>query len=293
MIIEGIQHTLFPAKTIRNIPVFLSLLLLLFSSCQNGNEKPVVEEVHADQGNMVFKDSLGHFLRKEDIQNSTGEVNYEVMDKKIIDPKAKSLHQESRALGQAGKYELAIAKLEEAIRIEPAWAYPVYDLAYIYLLKGDPDNALKFYKKTDELEPKGFFTAKTAVYTLEGERSGKFPKGTYAYYMQIEWANGADKKMEIAKTLTEKVPDFAPAWKELADLLTDKDERLKAIEQGLSKNPDAETKGILLMNKAAILNLQGKKEEAIKILGELIFSADVTTSNLELAKFTLNSIAGK
>ncbi|SFD54243.1 Tetratricopeptide repeat-containing protein [Chitinophaga sp. CF118] len=166
-------------------------------------------------------------------------------------------------------------------------------MAYTYLLKGDFDNALKFYKKTDELAPKGFFTAKTALYSLEGEQSGKFPKGLYAAYMQIEWTNDENKKLEIARMITEKVPNFAPAWKELAILSNDKKERLQAIEQGLSKQPDADTKGILIINKAVILNEDGKKEEAKQLLGNLIFSPDVTTGNIELAKFTLKSIAEK
>jgi tetratricopeptide (TPR) repeat protein len=212
------------------------------------------------------------------------------MGNQNIDPTAERLHQEARKLGESGEYDLCISKLEEAIKIEPAWAYPTYDLAFTYLLKGDFDNALKYYKKTDELEPKGFFTAKTALYTLEGEKSGKFPKGLYLEYMQIEWTDDYNRKLDIAKTITQEVPDYAPAWKEFADLLNDKIERLKAIEKGLSKDPDADTKGILLINKAIILNDNGKKEEAKQLLSDLISSSDVTTGNIGLAKFTLKSI---
>lgn len=212
------------------------------------------------------------------------------MNNQNINPRAQNLHQEARELGQAGKYDLSVAKLEEAIKIQPDWAYPNYDLAYTYLLQGDFENALKFYKKTDELEPKGFFTTKTALYSLEGERAGKFPKGIYIAYMQIEWANDSNKKLEIAKAITEKVPDFAPAWKELSVLLNDKIEKLKAIEQGLLKNPDAETKGILEINKAILINESGKSEEAKEILGKIVFSPDSTISNIALAKFTLKSI---
>jgi tetratricopeptide (TPR) repeat protein len=264
------------------------LTLLTFSACQTNTK-----QANDEQNDLVFKDSLGHSLSKTDLANTTGQVNYEIMANQNIDPKAQTLHQEARELGQTGKYDLSIAKLEEAIKIQPTWAYPTYDLGYTYLLKGDFDNALKFYKKTDELEPKGFFTAKTALYSLEGEKSGKFPKGLYTAYMQIEWTDDNNKKLEIAKTITQKVPDFAPAWKELANLLDDKTARLNAIEQGLSKKPDAETKGILLINKAVILDNDGKKEEAKKLLGNLIFSSDITTGNLELAKFTLKSLSDK
>jgi tetratricopeptide (TPR) repeat protein len=209
-----------------------------------------------------------------------------------IDLKAKKLHTEARELGQAGNYDPSIAKLEQAIAIEPGWAYPYYDLAFTYLLKGDFDNALKFYQKTEELEPKGFFTTKTALYTLERERTGKFPKGLYGYYLQIEWAEDVDKKLEIVKTIIANVPDFAPAWKELALLSDNVAVREKAIEEGLSKDPDADTKGILLINKAVILNEAGKRENASQILADLIDSSDTTTANIELAKLVLTSIKG-
>jgi len=262
--------------------------ILVVSSCKTNTKQSTFEE-----SSIVFKDSLGRTLTKNDLVNATGKLNYEIMENKVIDPNAKVLHQEARLLGQSGKYDLAIAKLNEAIKIQPDWAYPTYDLAFTYLLKGDYENALNFYKKTDALEPQGFFTSKTAVYALEGEKTGLFPVGLYTIYMQIEWADDKNKKIEIAKAITQKVPNFAPAWKALANLLDDKTERLKAIEQGLSKNPDAETKGILIINKALILDMDGKKEEAQNILGNLIFSEEVTTSNVELAKFTLKTISEK
>jgi hypothetical protein len=40
---------------------------------------------------------------------------------------AEQLHQEARALGQAGKYDAAIEKLRAAIAAKPDWAYPYYD----------------------------------------------------------------------------------------------------------------------------------------------------------------------
>lgn len=268
--------------------IIISLTVLTVFSCKTNTKQSAPQ-----QGDIVFKDNLGHTLTKKDLANTTGKVNYEIMENKKIDLKAQSLHQEARQLGQSGKYDLAIAKLNEAIKMQPDWAYPTYDLAFTYLLKGDYENALTFYKKTDVLEPKGFFTSKTAVYALEGEKIGIFPAGLYAAYMQIEWTDDENKKIEIAKAITQKVPDFAPAWKELANLLDDKTERLKAIEQGLSKNPDAETKGILIINKALILDMDGKKEDAKNLLGNLIFSPEVTTSNAELAKFTLKTISEK
>ncbi|HEX6426612.1 MAG TPA: tetratricopeptide repeat protein [Niastella sp.] len=265
------------------------LTLISLSACQTNNETNN-KKVQPEQVNIIFKDSAGNVLSKDDLANFTGEVKYEGVSNKSIDPKAKSLHEEARKLGQSGNYDLAIAKLEQAIQIQPDWAYPVYDLAFTYLLKQDFDKALDYYKKTDELEPKGFFTAKTALYSLEGEKAGKFPQGLYTVYSQIEWAGDSSRKLQLTKAIIEKTPAFAPAWKELALLSNNKEEKEKAIAQGLSNNPDAETKGILLINKAIILSESGKKEEAITLLGNLIFSKDATTANVEMAKFTLQSI---
>lgn len=203
---------------------------------------------------------------------------------------ATTLHLEAREAGQAGNYDLAIQKLNEAMVIEPNWAYPVYDLAFTYLLKGDFANALKYYKQTDELEPAGFFTTKTAVYTLEGELNGLFPEGLYTFYMQIEWTEEPEKKYEIAKRIVDNIPGYAPAWKELAYLQNDPEERLYAIEQGLAGNPDSETKGILMLNKAMILHEKGDSDTARKLLEAIIESQETTASNSAIAKVAMRSI---
>lgn len=212
------------------------------------------------------------------------------METRPINEQANQLHLEAREAGQAGDYQTAIAKLQEAMRIEPRWAYPVYDLAFTYLLVGDFTSALNYYRETDALEPDGFFTTKTAIYTLEGEQQGLFPEGLYTFYMQIEWTEEPEKKYHIAKQIVDNVPLFAPAWKEIAYLQTDPEERLYAIEQGLLGNPDRETKGILLLNKAMIFSEKGEKETARKLLSEIIESQETTGSNSAIAKVALKSI---
>lgn len=268
--------------------LFFFIVCIIFtnlSACQTNTNMN-----HSNSEEIIFKDDLGNALTRKDIENSTGNVNYEVVRNKNIDNKAFVLHQEARELGQKGSYDLSISKLEEAINIQPNWAYPYYDLGYTFLLKGDFDNALKYYKKTDELEPKGFFTTKTAIYTLEGEQNGTFPKGMYITYMQIEWKNDVKEKLAIINKINEKYPSFAPAWKELVSFSDDKTVRIQAIEKGLSLEPDIETKGVLLINKAILLNEDGNTEEAKSILGNLIFSKESTTANVELAKFVLKSL---
>jgi hypothetical protein len=75
--------------------------------------------------------------------------------------------------------------------------------------------------------------------------------------------------------------------------MDNKAEKFNAIEQGLLKNPDADTKGILEINKAILLDQNGKKGRSQKPFRTSYFSSDATTANIELAKFTLNSITEK
>jgi hypothetical protein len=83
------------------------------------------------------------------------------------------------------------------------------------------------------------------------------------------------------------IPEFAPAWKEFASLCDD-GERLTAIENGLAAHPDAETKGMLEINKALALNLMGKREAAVQLLGELALDPKATFGTEHSAKAALS-----
>ena len=202
------------------------------------------------------------------------------------------MHQRARQEGQYGRYDQAIDLLNKTSQLAPKWPYPLYDLAYTYLLQKDYEQALGYYRLTNRLEPRGFFTCKTAIYALEGESEGRFPQGQYLNYLSIEWTDDEDEKLAIAREITQKAPDFAPAWKELVNLLTDSTERMEAIEAGLSKQPDLETKGNLLINKALLLDRQNQTKDVINILGNLILDSEVTLTNEALGKFVLAQLVG-
>ncbi|MHA1977943.1 MAG: tetratricopeptide repeat protein [Candidatus Hodarchaeales archaeon] len=243
--------------------------------------------------NIIFKDGQGNIIKREDLLNMTGKTNYEIIGIENISQRAKELHQKARVYGQSGNYAKAIELLEEAHRAAPKWPYPLYDLAFTYLLKQDFRNAFLNYEKVDKLAPKGFFTSKVALYTLKKERRGELPQGMYLAYLQLEWIDDPKEKRDKVNLLIEHFPNYSPAWKELFYLLTDTSERKKAIESGLKTNPDPETKGVLLINKALLFDMENKTQEAIKILGELIFNSNSTLATIELARFTLSSVAIK
>jgi tetratricopeptide (TPR) repeat protein len=263
------------------IMLFLSFSFL-YSCAQEKSEE-----------NIVFKGEKGNVITKEDLKNVSGTVNWEIMQNEDIPQKALQLHEEARSLGSQGNYELGAEKLLEAHEIAPNWAYPIYDLAYTCLLQKDFENALKYYKQTNEIEPRGFFTAKTAYWSLKNEAAGVFPEGLYLGFTSLEWIDSDEEKIEVAKTIVDKFPHYTPAWQLLGSKLNDKQERLVAINKGLELDSDEETKGILLINKAIVADLNGDTGTAKAILGKLIFAENSTLSNIELAKFILSSLENK
>jgi tetratricopeptide (TPR) repeat protein len=242
---------------------------------------------------VIFRDADGRTLTMADLEGLSGSFQYEILDESNVPAVAESLHKQARQAGGAGDYEKAIALLEQASSLAPAWPYPVYDLAFTYLLMKDAENALMSYRKTVELAPRGFFTAITALDALEREAKGDLPTGTYLAYLSLEWIDDAVEKADAVRQLIKWVPDFAPAWKEQAMQADTDTEKLAAIEKGLAANPDGETKGILLINKALIVERSGDHEGAVRLLGELALNPASTYATERLAKVTLANITRK
>ena len=133
---------------------------------------------------------------------------------------------------------------------------------------GDDARAEEKYNEVDKLAPRGYFTTKTALDCLRRERKGEIGPGAYKMFVLLESRSPSQKK-EALNALLKKWPRFPAAWKELSTLLDDDVSRLAAIERGLAYDPDGESRGILLLNKALVLDRQGKKHEAVAILGTL------------------------
>lgn len=263
--------------------LFILLTILVYNSITLNGQNTM-------DSKLIFSDDKGNKISLEDLEGVTGEYHWEVLSDKKISQKANKLHQEARALGGQGKLDQSIEKLQDAIKIAPEWPYPYYDLAFTFLLKKDFNNALKYYDLTNDLEPNGFFTSKTASWSLKKEQEGEFQEGLYLAFVQIEWMETDQEKIEIAKAIVEKYPTYTPAWKILAGKLENIDERKIAIYKGLALDADSQTRDNLIINKALVLNLEEKKEDAIKVLGELIFDPNTSPSNIEVAKFILSSM---
>ncbi|MES2825720.1 MAG: hypothetical protein V4732_19115 [Pseudomonadota bacterium] len=235
---------------------------------------------------IIYKNSTGKVLTKNDLEGFSGTVSWEIASENTVSLKATKLHNKGREFGQKGEYKSSILQLELAAKEDPKWAYPVYDLAYTYMLMGDFEKAHGYYQKVDQMAPRGFFTVKTALYTLNGEKDGKFPKGLYMSYLSTEWLD-VPKKIESLQNISQKLPKYAPVWKDLISFAANDEVAIKFIENGLSASPDAETYGILLINKALILHRSNRQKDALSILGELALDPTSSLGTEKLAKQTL------
>jgi tetratricopeptide (TPR) repeat protein len=233
------------------------------------------------------------YAREGKLLEVTGTVRYEIIGKGKVPSEAESLHQRAREAGGRGEYKKAIALLELASELAPDWPYPVYDRAFTHLLMNDFDGARTYYRKTVELSPRGFFTAITALDTLVREQNGELPVGTYLRYVSLEWMADSAKREQAVREMVKMIPQFAPAWKEFASLCDDDGERLAAIESGLVANPDRGTKGMLEINKALVLNLRGKHDEAVRLLGELALDPHSPLGTEHSAKTALAFLVSK
>ena len=268
---------------------FIFPLLACFISLGGCNHKQGVSQREATV--IIFRSADGRTLTKEDLRGVTGMFRWEIIGKTGVSAEAESLHKQGRRAGAAGAYNKALNLLTRASNLAPGWPYPIYDMAYTFLLMNDADNARKYYRKTLELAPRGFFTAITALDALEREKKGDLQAGTYLAYLSREWLDDPGKKAELVRLLVTKVPRFAPAWEDLANTLDRDVDRLAAIERGLAAEPDPETKGMLLINKALVLDRAGDHNGAVKLLGELALDPESTYGTEHLAKASLALMA--
>lgn len=249
---------------------------------------------YADDGSSVnavlFRDSEGRILTQSELEMATGLVNWAVPGSSDVSAVATDLHEQGRAAGAAGEYQESLTLLERAHRAAPEWAYPVYDMAYTYVLMGKFSEAEAHYAKVDSMCPRGFFTAKAALDTLRRERTHEFAPGTYREFVLLEGEPDLAKKRSALRTMVAKQPQLAVAWKTLASLEESDKDVESAIDAGLSSSPDDDTKGMLLVNKALLRYRQGQRRHAAVLLGGLALDSRSTLSTQELAKFALADV---
>lgn len=239
---------------------------------------------------LVFQDAAGRVLTTRDLDEFTGQVDWQINGGHTVPTDAVRRHEEARAAGATGDYDRALVLLDAAHAMAPGWPYPVYDAAFTYLLQGDTDTAERCYAEVDRLAPRGFFTCKATLDCLRRERAGELPAGFCRAFTTLESLDDLPAKKGVLEGIVARFPGFAPAWKELAALLDDSGDRLRAIERGLEAEPDPETRGMLLLNKALTADQRGDRGAAIAILGDLALDPGSTLATETLAKAALAQI---
>jgi tetratricopeptide (TPR) repeat protein len=266
----------------------LKILVLPLAATLTMATSPIAQS--AEQEEVIFKDKSGRVLTKQDLLGATGKVSWEVSSKRPVPTAAKELHELGRQAGQQGKTEAALDYFSRAAKAAPEWPYPIYDAAFTHLLQRQYAKAYQLYRQVDQLAPRGFFTSKTALHSLQQEKEGKIPEGTYLAYLSLEWIESA-KRPELIQALVDQVPSFASGWKARAQTEQDPAKRLAFLEKGLAADPDAQTKGFLLLNKAAVLQEQGKTGHATAILGSLALDPASPLDIEALARYTLANLS--
>ena len=148
---------------------FLILLTFVFFHCtlqlQLGRCDP------SANSKIIFTDESGNTITLNDLANTdtpdSGDhtYNYQIYNEdNVIPARARELHEQGRVLGSQGQSQEAIDTLKEANKVAPDWPYPLYDIAFTYLMQGDNKNAMKYYEKVVKLAPDGFFTSAKALW---------------------------------------------------------------------------------------------------------------------------------
>lgn len=109
----------------------------------------------------------------------------------------------------------------------------------------------------------------------------------------LEPIQDASQKRQLLEQFVDKYPRFAPGWKEYANLSETGADRLKAIEKGLAADPDPETKGMLLLNRALVWHSSGRHDAGVQSLNDLVADPSSTLGTVALAETMLKMITRK
>lgn len=263
----------------------LVISMVAFAGCRR---QP--NETEAPASKVVFRSADGSTLTLDELESATGSIKYELVADGDVPDEARALHERGRQAGGRGDYKESVALLTQAAKLAPGWPYPIYDRAFTYLLMKDFDAARTDYLATVALAPRGYFTAITSADLLVREKKGELPAGTCLAYSVLEWVDDPADKAKQLRQLVARVPRLAPAWKDLASLTEDDTEKLKLIEKGLAAQPDAETRGMLQINKALVLE-KSDHAAATRLLGEVALDPKSTIGTAEMAKTSLALLA--
>jgi tetratricopeptide (TPR) repeat protein len=236
--------------------------------------------------NVIFRDDKGREIKREDLKDVSGAVEWELVGGDHVPEAAQTLHEQARAAGSSGDYPKAIALFKQAHDAAPAWPYPLYELGFTYELMGEPVKALAEYERVIALAPRGYFTVLASADCLRREAAKEWASGLCKRYALAEFMFGDERTAEL-KAIAVAAPRMPGPQKDLALDIRDDAQRLAAIDKALGVSPDPETRGVLLSNKGLTLASLGRKDEAIAVLGALVLDPASPLDVIEMSKMGL------
>lgn len=187
-----------------------------------------------------------------------------------IPERALELHAQGRKQGEAGQFEEALKSFQQAREADPSWPTPLYDIGLAWLHLKQDDRALETFEQLDKLVPQGLSDSKRMLDSLRREKSGSVPAGTLREFLEIEQLKDPEEVRRRLEALTKKAPEFVPAWEALALSAEKIDESERLLTKALSLEPDIDTRGQLLLHKAALMKRRHELDAARKQLQALI-----------------------
>jgi len=234
------------------------------------------QRIELPKNEVVFAAKDGRTVVVQQLAETQAEVQWRPAAGEEIPEEAKKALEEGQAHRVEKRRDEAIAAFERARELAPRWPHPLQEIALVHLLCQEWDDALKAFEAVDAMEPRGFFQAKPAVWTLRKEGAGELPRGTFLAYCQILFARDARQQHHALQQLVQHAPAFAPGWHDLAAMQRDATEAQQLIQNGIAAQPDADTMGKLLSKLAMVYLAQGKEDAAADIVGHLVLDTDGT-----------------
>jgi len=249
-----------------------------------------VDTARAPEDALVFRDRAGRTLSEAELREST-DVRWELVGALGVPAQARMLHQQGRLAGGRGDSSQALRLFEAAHALAPNWPYPCYDAAFTHLLANDRERALVLYSDVDLLAPRGFFAAKTTLHLLGRELQGELPPGTTRMLLLLEWQCDSDREQLLGQLLS-RHPDLGPAWMACVNRARTAAARAYAVECGLKARCDAETQGLLQINRALDLCQRGEQQAGFALLARVALDPDTTLGQRGIGQAQLASGRG-
>jgi len=168
-----------------------------------------------------------------------------------------------RGVGQTGNGDLpgAIETFDRAIGLKPMWPFPWYQRGWARFLSGDSGGALDDYRECANRKAV-FFTVQREIRCLEDVAAGRLPIETYRSFCAVrDRVRQQPEDVEAAAhRMTERWPDFAPAWLLIAETFLVRGDGAGAREaaaEAMRRDPDVDTAAAALFVEWNVAKREG------------------------------------